>query len=98
MTDREALIAEIGDAIVDCENDRARRYTTILKKCRAMLAADGEASRLHQELLYAVARKFPGESRHETALRYIRQAENPGGAHLQGAGASSKPTDAQADE
>lgn len=27
------------------------------------------------ELLYAVHRKFPGESRHETALRYIREAE-----------------------
>jgi hypothetical protein len=29
----------------------------------------------YNELLYAVALKFPGESRHETALRYIRQAE-----------------------
>lgn len=31
---------------------------------------------LYAELLYAVARKHPGETRHETALRYIRQAEN----------------------
>lgn len=30
----------------------------------------------YNELLYAVASKFPGESRHETALRYIRQAEH----------------------
>lgn len=30
---------------------------------------------LYHELLYAVARKFPGESRHETALRYIRDTE-----------------------
>jgi hypothetical protein len=29
----------------------------------------------YNELLYAVGRKFPGESRHETALRYIRQEE-----------------------
>lgn len=29
----------------------------------------------YNELLYAVANKFPGESRHETALRYIRNAE-----------------------
>jgi hypothetical protein len=29
----------------------------------------------YQELLYAVARKFPGETRHQTALRYIREAE-----------------------
>lgn len=29
----------------------------------------------YKELLFAVASKFPGESRHETALRYIRSAE-----------------------
>lgn len=27
----------------------------------------------YDELLYAVATKVPGESRHETALRYIRE-------------------------
>lgn len=30
---------------------------------------------LYMELLYAVERKHHGESRHETALRYIREAE-----------------------
>ena len=30
----------------------------------------------YAELLYAVASKFPHESRHETALRYIRQRES----------------------
>ena len=30
----------------------------------------------YAELIYAVASKYPGESRHETALRYIRQAES----------------------
>ncbi len=29
----------------------------------------------YDELLCAVQRKFPGETRHETALRYIAQAE-----------------------
>lgn len=29
----------------------------------------------YNELLMAVARKFPNETRHETALRYIREAE-----------------------
>ena len=29
----------------------------------------------YNELLFQVAYKHPGESRHETALRYIRQAE-----------------------
>lgn len=28
-----------------------------------------------EQLLYAVGRKFPGETRFETALRYIREAE-----------------------
>lgn len=30
----------------------------------------------YNELIMQVANKFPDESRHETALRYIRQAEN----------------------
>ena len=37
-----------------------------------------EANRLaslYHELLYAVESAFPGETRHETALRYIREAE-----------------------
>lgn len=35
-----------------------------------------EAERLHKELLMGVARKFPGETRHETALRYIKERES----------------------
>jgi hypothetical protein len=31
---------------------------------------------LYNELIYAVARKWPGETRHQTALRYIQQAES----------------------
>jgi len=34
-------------------------------------------SELYYELLYAVGKKAPGETRHETALRYIRSAEEP---------------------
>ena len=49
----------------------------------AMLAAaptppvseDRKELELYGELLYAVANKFSGESRHQTALRYIRNAE-----------------------
>jgi len=29
----------------------------------------------YHELIYAVCRVFPGESRHDTALRYIQEAE-----------------------
>jgi hypothetical protein len=34
---------------------------------------------LYYELLLAVGHKYPGESRHETAMRYIRRAEQSGG-------------------
>lgn len=30
---------------------------------------------IYMELLMAVSRKFPGETRHQTALRYIRETE-----------------------
>jgi predicted nucleic acid-binding Zn-ribbon protein len=32
----------------------------------------------YEKLIFAVENKHPDESRHETALRYIRQAENRG--------------------
>lgn len=45
------------------------------------MEAAAELRRLHEiekqyhELLYAVGNKYEGESRHQTALRYIQQAE-----------------------
>jgi hypothetical protein len=33
---------------------------------------------LYYELLLAVSNKYPGETRHQTALRYIQQAESFG--------------------
>lgn len=46
---------------------------------RAVPAAERPASSdyqaLYHELLFAVGNKYPNESRHETALRYIRRAE-----------------------
>ena len=47
----------------------------LIRKCEALRDDRDEAQRLHQELLFEVATKHPRESRHETALRYIRQAE-----------------------
>lgn len=35
-----------------------------------------EATKPYHELLYTVGNKFEGETRHETALRYIKMAEN----------------------
>lgn len=37
---------------------------------------DEEIKHKYNELLYAVCRKFPNETRHQTALRYIREAED----------------------
>ena len=34
-----------------------------------------EIERKYDELIFGVARKFEGETRHETALRYIKEAE-----------------------
>jgi hypothetical protein len=50
-----------------------------LKKERARRAAQERKLRdNYLELTMAVKRKYPGENRHETALRYIREAEAPG--------------------
>lgn len=38
-----------------------------------------ERAAKYDELIYAVGNKYPGETRHETALRYIRQAEESKG-------------------
>lgn len=35
----------------------------------------------YQELIYAVGSKWPNETRHQTALRYIRERENQGHSH-----------------
>jgi hypothetical protein len=46
--------------------------------CREDLPVSAEAgivADLYNELLYAVESKYPGESRHDTALRYIRDRE-----------------------
>lgn len=43
---------------------------------KRLAEAKRDAAR-YNELLYAVAKKHPDETRHETALRYIRQAEQP---------------------
>ena len=38
-----------------------------------------ELERDYHELILAVGNKWPNETRHQTALRYIRQAEEPRG-------------------
>ena len=51
---------------------RKRKHSKKLNE----LAENKRLHSLYIELLYAVARKHEGETRHETALRYIREREN----------------------
>lgn len=42
----------------------------------ALQKENAELKRDYNELIMAVERKFMGETRHETALRYIREVES----------------------
>ncbi len=44
---------------------------------RAVLPRDAELRAKYDELIYAVGMKHPNETRHQTALKYIRRAEMP---------------------
>ena len=52
------------------------RFDAMADKAKALHAGLAEARKLYDELLYGVANKHPEESRHETAKRYIYNAEN----------------------
>lgn len=79
---------EFPVATIDCDQydsgdslPLAKFYATanpqaILELITRLEAAEKDAA-LYKELIYAVGRKFPDETRHETALRYIRQVEAP---------------------
>ena len=45
--------------------------------------AEKEARKPYDELIYAVSNKYPNETRHQTALRYIRSTEQGGEATAQ---------------
>ena len=59
-----------------CDNPSVERVVNDLK-ARAESAESRlrEAQAQYDELIYAVAQKWPGETRHQTALRYIQNAE-----------------------
>ena len=83
---RDDALSYIKDALAALEGDEENAGGEGREPCERTSPPPCSASALtaqperpladmYNELLYAVARKFPGESRHETALRYIRQAE-----------------------
>ncbi|MEN6549964.1 MAG: hypothetical protein ABFE07_28305 [Armatimonadia bacterium] len=56
------------------------RITGLILRPNPHAGTEPGLSSLYMELLYAVERKFPEETRHQTALRYIREAEQRGAA------------------
>lgn len=69
----EAMKFDIGEyqASLTAESNARIAAEAELADCRVAAGVD-EA---YQELIYAVGNKYPDESRHETALRYIKAAE-----------------------
>jgi hypothetical protein len=47
----------------------------LLDKIEALKAERDALRDLYNELLFAVGNAYPNETRHQTALRYIKQAE-----------------------
>jgi chromosome segregation ATPase len=76
-----------GDNLIHDEGEIRRLYNEIstLRARHAALVEEKESAQVlylekcdtYNELIFAVGNKYPNESRHETALRYIRNAENP---------------------
>jgi hypothetical protein len=67
------------------ERRAAEQYAV---KCAEVTRLTAEVQRLrgvYDELIYAVGNKYDGETRHQTALRYIRQAESHDGSPGQAA-------------
>lgn len=73
QSDIDATVGETFDPDL-CEHE-----TVICENCEASmesLTAEYETIKAkYNALLYKVSRKFDNETRHETALRYIREAE-----------------------
>lgn len=67
----------------ECGVSHSYRFSDV-KQSLLLSAKDSPGCVLtkYNELLYAVGQKYPGESRHETALRYIRQAEEAPSIHI----------------
>ena len=61
----------VAMAIVECMNRHDGNLPTDIG------AAKGFVDEKYNELILALSQKFDGESRHETALRYIQKAEQP---------------------
>ncbi len=71
MREYEARIAELDRELDETRWDRDAAQTS----AEHISKIQTDVSRLYDELLYQVGIKHPDETRHETALRYLRNAE-----------------------
>lgn len=51
-------------------------YADASKEIAALTAERDEARSLHQELIFQVGKRFRGETRHQTAKRYLQEHED----------------------
>lgn len=59
-----------------CHETRLPAIDEAINRIEALIKEAEQASRKYEELIMAVGNKYPNETRHETALRYIKSAEN----------------------
>ena len=58
------------------ENKETTTMDKLFLELSQFVSARTNTELKYQELIFHVETKHPGETRHETALRYIKQAEN----------------------
>lgn len=79
------------DALTLAKRRRGLRRMVALDEEMELGEKASETERLYNELLYAVSMKHGGETRHETALRYIRERERDSGSDRNGGDADAAP-------
>lgn len=76
---------EVHNCEEDCDCQRFRPVQFFVARAGAVPPERPQAryEEAYFELIYAVGMKHPNETRHQTALRYIRQAEEPSDVAMQ---------------
>jgi DNA-binding FadR family transcriptional regulator len=76
--DKDAELTDLKERVRELEADLEgvqNSYKTGMELYLALKAENTVLRETYNELIMAVESKFPGETRHETALRYIQQGE-----------------------
>lgn len=90
----ESALAGVQQELQQAQLGMASQHSTLVSLLARAEEAEGQLQALqrdYHELILAVGNKYPGESRHETALRYIRRAEQPSGEAKANAAAPAPP-------